>query len=635
MTPQRGWMLMNMTIYRQYDSRWGGKPYPISASSFSGNGCGCVACTHILIEQEKYKSYTPEPVRQYMVSQGFAVAHQGTTWAGIPKTLDHYGFDAKEHATMSDLFTTLNERKKAGKACLGVFLFGAGTRGGVTWTSGGHYVAFTDYKVEGDKHYFYTKDSGARCNDGWHCYETTMKGLIPKVWSADMATTKYKVIDVSEFQKKIDWTKVKADGVVGAIIRFGDGDYNDVRFTENMKGAKAVGLHVGAYIFSRAKTKAEAEREATRLFNACKPYNCDLPLYIDLEADEVRQYAETTANAFLAKMKALGAFAGVYANTSWWNSCLAKVTPPARWVAQYYKECQYKGSYGMWQYSDEGSVKGINGNVDMDWLYVAYWDKGKKGYSGKFPTYRIVKTNAQVIADAIAWLKMVANNNNFHYGHGAKAHKNGCYFCGTQPSSKKSSGIVMPQTTYCCNPFVHAGWAHGGCIPRALKICQGYGSWDFGTGGGSYHTCDLFTKLGDLPTSKLKAGDVLCSDSHVAMYIGNGQVIQAGHEDDNVKNSSSWNSSINIGKWNGYTRVYRYNSSVNADMSIFHGELSDRVKDLYGFLNWYFDGKVGTAQRYYGDKAMSWVKRFQTEQGLVADGIVGSKTIEAMKAVKK
>ena len=89
-----------------------------------------------------------------------------------------------------------------------------------------------------------------------------------------MAT--YKVIDVSDWQGKINWAKVKADGVVGAIIRYADGITLDKRFAENMTGALKVGLHVGAYIFSRAKTKVEAETEATRLFNACKLYKYDI-----------------------------------------------------------------------------------------------------------------------------------------------------------------------------------------------------------------------------------------------------------------------------------------------------------------------------------------------------------------------
>ena len=41
-----------------------------------------------------------------------------------------------------------------------------------------------DYKVSGNKHYFYTKDSGGRKHSGWYCYETQMKGLIPQIWSA-------------------------------------------------------------------------------------------------------------------------------------------------------------------------------------------------------------------------------------------------------------------------------------------------------------------------------------------------------------------------------------------------------------------------------------------------------------------
>lgn len=171
---------MNSKIFRQADTRWGSLPYPTKRYSFAGNGCGCCACTHVIIELEKYKNYTPKNVRPYMVQQGFATCGNGTTWSGIKKTLEHYGFTVINHPTMQSIFNTLAERKHK----LGVILFRSGTRGGVTWTSGGHYVAFTDYKVQNGKHYFYCKDSGGRHHDGWYCYETTMKGLIPQIWSA-------------------------------------------------------------------------------------------------------------------------------------------------------------------------------------------------------------------------------------------------------------------------------------------------------------------------------------------------------------------------------------------------------------------------------------------------------------------
>ena len=519
---------MNKNIYRQADSRWASLPYP-KGSTFGGCGCGCCACLHVMIELDKYKNWTPKDLRPYMVNQGFAIRNQGTLWAGITKTLQHYGFSVINHPNMKSVWATLKDRKYK----FGVILFRGGSRGGVTWTTGGHYVAFVDYKVQNGKHYFYCKDSGGRHHDGWYCYETTMAGLIPQIWTADppagsigggdapvpsvdptptpgklavdgkfgpasikalqkkMGTTQdgkisgqskslkkyhsgfsssisygsggsnciralqkmlklsdpdgelgpntikafqkylglsnpdgywgpntskavqkwlngdlkpvtnssssssasktpstpaatptksvYKVIDVSVWQGDIDWAKVKADGVDGAIIRYADGSTLDSKFDKNMKAAKAQGLHVGAYIFSRAKTKAAAEKEAERLYNACKQYNPDMPLYIDLEASSLSSYANQSAFAFINKMKALGGKPGIYANLNWFNNYIktANYTSYPLWIAQYNSKITHKHPnwFGMWQYSSSGSVKGIKGRVDMNKCYVAYWDQ--------------------------------------------------------------------------------------------------------------------------------------------------------------------------------------------------------------------------------------------------------------------
>lgn len=171
---------MRSTIFRQYDSRWGSLPYPTSRYSFSGNGCGCCACTHLIIEKDKYKNYTPKTVRPWMVKQGYATYGNGTTWNGITQTLKHYGFSVVKPnigSSMKEAWTELNKGNRAG-----ILLFRSGSRGGVTWTAGGHYVAFLKYKVVNGKHYFYTKDSGGRRHDGWYCYETTMMGLLPQMW---------------------------------------------------------------------------------------------------------------------------------------------------------------------------------------------------------------------------------------------------------------------------------------------------------------------------------------------------------------------------------------------------------------------------------------------------------------------
>lgn len=173
---------MNSKIYRQADSRWGSLPYPTKAYKFASNGCGCCACTHNIIEIPKYANYTPANIRPYMVGQGFATKGHGTTWDGITKTLQHYGFTVAVPNINSSMTPAWNYLNKPGAPKQGVLLFRAGTRGGVRWTSGGHYVAFLDYRVTNGKHYFYTKDSGGRHHDGWYCYETTMRGLLPKIW---------------------------------------------------------------------------------------------------------------------------------------------------------------------------------------------------------------------------------------------------------------------------------------------------------------------------------------------------------------------------------------------------------------------------------------------------------------------
>lgn len=173
---------MNSKIYRQADSRWGNLPYPTSSYKFASNGCGCCAVTHCVIEIPKYANYTPANIRPYMVGQGFATKGHGTTWDGITKTLQHYGFTIATPNINSSMTPSWNYLNKPGAPKQGVLLFRGGSRGGVRWTNGGHYVAFLDYRVTNGKHYFYTKDSGGRHHDGWYCYETTMRGLLPKIW---------------------------------------------------------------------------------------------------------------------------------------------------------------------------------------------------------------------------------------------------------------------------------------------------------------------------------------------------------------------------------------------------------------------------------------------------------------------
>lgn len=194
-----------------------------------------------------------------------------------------------------------------------------------------------------------------------------------------MATKKYKVIDVSSWQGDIDWVKVKKSGVTGAIIRYCDGMIIDNRFEQNMKNAKKAGLHIGAYIFSRAVNTAQAKEEAQRIISACKPYDLDMPIYMDLEASNLAGIAQSLAEAFLAECDRQKVRGGIYANLYWFEHYLTpkKLKDHALWIAQYYTVLQVANPewYGMWQYSSKGDVSGIDGRVDMNECYRAYWDE--------------------------------------------------------------------------------------------------------------------------------------------------------------------------------------------------------------------------------------------------------------------
>ena len=318
----------------------------------------------------------------------------------------------------------------------------------------------------------------------------------------------YKVIDVSDWQGKIDWKKVKADGIVGAIIRYADGTTLDKRFEENMKAAKKAGVHIGSYIFSRAKTKAEAEKEAERLYKACKPYSPDMPLYIDLEANDLSKYADTVAIAFLDKMDELGAKGGVYANLNWWNNYLKKTaanhSDHAFWIAQYNDTMDYKPAsrMGMWQYTSSGKVDGISGKVDRDKCYVAYW--------------KDELSNREKIAKCANEFAYSDNSSKAKYPEGSpkKAYKEALYE--VYPQLKKMTSQAAKGAS--CDVFV------GTCV-RSAGVDKDYPR---GLSPSYLAKSKLFKEINKEDAMK---GDIIITPKHTCIVWTGGRVKEASNGD--------------------------------------------------------------------------------------------------------
>lgn len=189
-------------------------------------------------------------------------------------------------------------------------------------------------------------------------------------------------IDVSTWNGRVDWNKVKNSGVEFAILRCGYGmnmeGQDDDTFIRNAKECERLGIPYGVYIYSYATNIVRAKSEAEHVLRLLKDRKVEYPIYLDLEDKSVSNIGKdaifTVAKEFVKNIEAAGYYAGIYANLNWWENYL---TDPwydtvARWVAQYYTECQYKKEYGVWQYSSIGSVSGIDGKVDMNYAYVDY-----------------------------------------------------------------------------------------------------------------------------------------------------------------------------------------------------------------------------------------------------------------------
>lgn len=194
-------------------------------------------------------------------------------------------------------------------------------------------------------------------------------------------------IDVSKYQKDIDWERVARAGVKFAIIRCGYRGsksgvlVEDPYFKRNIHEAKAAGIDVGVYFFTQAVNETEAVEEASMVAALCQEYDLDYPVFIDTEgagggrADGLSKEERTNVVvAFCKTVESSGYIPGVYSSRCWFYDKLddSKLSEFVLWDAEYRDRPLYKGDYKLWQYSSKGSIDGIETNVDLDMCYTTF-----------------------------------------------------------------------------------------------------------------------------------------------------------------------------------------------------------------------------------------------------------------------
>lgn len=199
----------------------------------------------------------------------------------------------------------------------------------------------------------------------------------------------FKIIDVSYAQgENIDWARVKASGINHAVIRSSRGRLNDDYpmtvdscFHINMLGALNNDVNVGVYHYCYAETVEEARAEAKFVLSLIQDYDITMPIAFDIE-DEwyIKQgYSRETLTAMTQAFCDEIAKAGylpviyTYAGFLYYHLDMSRLDKYPVWVAHVNTDKpDYDGEYFLWQYSWEGRIDGINGDVDMSMCYLDF-----------------------------------------------------------------------------------------------------------------------------------------------------------------------------------------------------------------------------------------------------------------------
>lgn len=209
------------------------------------------------------------------------------------------------------------------------------------------------------------------------------------------------IMDVSRWQGRINWDKVKASGLVSGVMlkavstnrklsKRKNGLYIDPTFERNYAECKRVGLPVGVYYYTYATDKEMADAELSLLKTALTGKTFELPISVDVEDNKIKKLstqALTDLAAYaLATVERWGFYAMLYTGLNFAQNHLymtgAALKPYDVWLAAYRSKKPEPGwPFGLWQYTIKGKIPGvvdaIPGKVSGVDLSVPYKDYTK------------------------------------------------------------------------------------------------------------------------------------------------------------------------------------------------------------------------------------------------------------------
>lgn len=131
-------------------------------------------------------------------------------------------------------------------------------------------------------------------------------------------------------------------------------------------------LQFGCYHYSYCTSLENAELEAKNCLEIIKGKEFELPVFIDLEEQRTSDLGKEIATAIALKfcniVSSNGYKAGVYANLNWFRNYLNvnELEEFYIWLAQWGDKHTADFKVDFWQYTSEGKILGITGNVDLN-----------------------------------------------------------------------------------------------------------------------------------------------------------------------------------------------------------------------------------------------------------------------------
>jgi len=185
-------------------------------------------------------------------------------------------------------------------------------------------------------------------------------------------------IDVSHYQGQINWEQlsdmnVKNDSIEFAYIKATEGTaLVDDQMQTNINGANKQGVSAGFYHFFRPQESAI--KQADFFVEKAYKYNYQLLPVLDVEVlDGVsKKQLQDSVLIFLNHVeKRIEERPIIYTNANFFTENISESEWAANeyyWIAQYATSCELMDEENVliWQFSDKGTISGINEKVDLN-----------------------------------------------------------------------------------------------------------------------------------------------------------------------------------------------------------------------------------------------------------------------------